>query len=296
MWSAISPQELVSRARALKQRASRWRFPITLFAGSAFIFGVFISYRSLSISVEDINIFSLSLIFFIYSPIRLILSAFNLQVTAKVLERRISLISGVSVSAFATVAEILPIPGGAIVRGGALMNAGAKARESAWIVTATAILTLSMAAALGALSLAVSGYEVGYAAVVAGTAVTVLSLRSIWRRGGWRVAVELVLLRLIQLVLSMVRMVAAFSAVGAPIDFRNAALFVVSAALGTSAAIVPSGLGVSEAIGAALATLVNISPAAAFLALAVNRIIGLVSSALIALLLVSKRTDKAVHE
>ena len=49
---------------------------------------------------------------------------------------------------------------------------------------------------------------------------------------------------------------------------------------GSAAAIAPAGLGVSEILSAALAPIVSVGPATAFLAVALNRIIGLSVTAL----------------
>jgi hypothetical protein len=179
-----------------------------------------------------------------------------------------------------------------MVRGAALMRAGAGVRESTWIVTLTAVLTLSMATALGSAPLLAVGSELGYLFLVAGCGGTLASVIWIARRARTSLALAMVALRLVILVLGVVRVSAAFAAIGFAIRPIEAALFVISSALGSAVSIVPAGLGISEAIAAAMALLIELPPAAAFVAVALNRILGLFVSGTFALLLAGTRNAR----
>lgn len=79
------------------------------------------------------------------------------------------------------------------------------------------------------------------------------------------------------LLLTLLRLIIAFATFGVTIGWVDAALYAIAPTLGAAVAIVPAGLGVNEAIAAGLATLIAASSASAFLAIALNRVLGLVA-------------------
>lgn len=262
--------------------ANRWRLPLTVTAAGLFFVGLGFSITSLDLRWDQVSLTAILLII-VLGPFSLALAAMSLQLTARAVGRHIGFLNGVAVSAIGSIAELLPLPGGAMVRGAALMRAGAGLRESTWIVTLTAVLTLGMAAVLASLPLIAAGSVTGYAFLGGGAAGTFLSIMWIMRRTGLVVAAAMIATRLGILALGVVRVSAAFAAIGLPVGPIEAGLFVISTALGTTVAIVPAGLGVSEAIAAALASLIEVPPAAAFLAVALNRALGLCVSGTTAL-------------
>ncbi|NRD90096.1 hypothetical protein C8024_12460 [Sphingopyxis sp. BSNA05] len=82
-------------------------------------------------------------------------------------------------------------------------------------------------------------------------------------------------------------------ALNVPAEFGQASVLTVSGFVGSSFSIVPAGLGIREGVSALLGPLVGLTAAAAFLASAANRIIGLIVSAPIAGLLAWKAGDRA---
>jgi len=272
----------VNLSEWLRATASHWRVPLQLAAAAVFIIGLGVSISALDLSLDQLRVWPIVVNFTALAPSTLALAAVSLQLSAKAVGRRIRFREAFAVSAVGRITELLPLPGAAMVRGAALMRAGAGLAASTWIVTLAGVLTLSMAAALAAVPIVTTGFGSGYVVLVAGVAGTVGAAFWIVRRAGAPLALTMIVVRLGIIAIAIGRVSAAFAGINAALDPLEAALFVICATLGTATVVVPGGLGVSESIAAALAYLVQISPAVAFLAIATNRIIGLVASGVVA--------------
>lgn len=247
------------------------------------------SVMALDLGLAELSLGYLFLNLIILSPLNLFLAAVTLRITAKALGKDLSTRAAVKTSAVANVAELLPLPGGALVRASALVQAGAGVLDSGRIITLTAVLTLAMTIVLSAGALAMMGHASGIAIASAGLAGTVGTLFWIGRRVTGRVLVAMVVARLATLALSVVRLAVSFAMLGMTVGMTEAALYTVAVSIGSTVAIVPGGFGVNEAIAAGLATLVSGSPAAAFLAVATNRAVGLVAGAVMSLAFIGVR-------
>lgn len=273
----------------VRRWAARYRMPMLAGAAAVFAAGLGLSISALDLSWDQVSLAPILLILLVLGPVTLALASVTLQVTARAVGRRIGFRQGVAVSALGGIAELLPLPGGAMVRGAALVRAGAGVRESTWVVTLTAVLTLSMTAVAGSAPLVMAGSPMGYLFLSAGAAGMAVTSGWIARRAGPRVALAMIGLRLVGIVLAIARVSAAFAAITIAVGPVDAALFVIAVTLGQAVSIVPAGLGVGEALAAALALLIEVPPAAAFLAVALNRASGLAVSGVVGLALVRTR-------
>jgi uncharacterized membrane protein YbhN (UPF0104 family) len=212
-------------------------------------------------------------------PLILLLAAVTLRLTAAALDREIPFREALHTIAAANLAELLPLPGGAMVRGAALMRAGARAGESARMVTLTALLTLSMAVTLAGAALAVLSAPPAAPVLAVGSVGMAASLTALsrWTRG--RILAAMVLVRIVSMAVSVMCLWVSFSMLGMPVSHAEAALYTLATTLGSTVSIVPGGFGVNEAVAAGLAVLISGAPAAAFLAVAANRALALVAGA-----------------
>lgn len=248
---------------------------------SVLIGGAVWSYSKLGLHLSEISGWLLVLNLLVLSPLLLVLAGISLMVTARVLKLNIPLSKSIETSAMANVAELLPLPGGAFVRGAALVQAGARVKQSARIITLTSILTLSMTLAFSASACGYLGVGPGWWFAALGLVGVIISLHLIARETGRRMLLELLVVRLVMLGLSTFRLAVSFATIGVAASFGQAAVYTVATSLGSAVAVVPAGFGVNELIAAALATLISGSPAAAFLAVALNRTLGLIAGALV---------------
>ena len=137
----------------------------------------------------------------------------TLRLTAAALGREIRLRAALHTVAAANVAELLPLPGGAMVRGAALMRAGAGAGESARLVTLTALLTLSMTVASAAPAVPV---------LAAGLAGMTAILAVLSRGTGPRIPAAMVMVRIATMAAGVLCLWASFAMLAMPVSLAEA--------------------------------------------------------------------------
>ena len=202
----------------------------------------------------------------------------TLGLSARVVGTQIGFRKALSTVAYANFAETLPIPGGALVRGAALMGSGASLGQATSVVTLTAILTLCLLASLSAAALAILGTSSAWLVLAVTLAGLLVSLAAIRRRAGTSLTLSVLGVRLLTAAIGAVSVYLALATLSEPSAFIEAVILTVSASLGAAVAIVPAGVGISESIAAGLAALTSVAPAAAFLAIALHRALGLLAS------------------
>jgi hypothetical protein len=269
-------KQIADSVMSLEKFAARWRKTLKVIFVLVFVIGLVVSASLFDFSWGDIAITPLVISVFVLIPVHLAISALSFQLSAKAVKQKVGFWHGVNVSALGTVAELLPIPGGAIVRSTALIRGGAAAGESAWIIALGAVLTLSLASLLGSPSLLLKGSLLGYLFVAVGIGGTLVSIYIFSKRLNFSDVVGVIFIRFIGLLIGIVRVMLSFAVIGAGVSIVDSALFVVSITLGSTSSIAPGGFGVSESIAAAMALLVSVPPEEAFIAVALNQVLGFV--------------------
>ncbi len=222
---------------------------------------------------------------FVLSPIILFLAAIAFRINARAIGCDIAKPRSLYTVATANVAELLPLPGGAVVRGAALVDAGASLADSTRMVVLASLLTLFMSLTLSLSALTVLAQAQWVWLALASTLGLAGVIFALIRFVGLSSAAAMLGIRVVILVFSVFRVGIAFATLGPAIGWIEAALYTVAPTLGSMVAIVPAGLGVNEAIAAGLAALVAASSASAFLAIAMNRVLALVAGAVMVVLL-----------
>ncbi|HEV7346231.1 MAG TPA: hypothetical protein VGN60_11435 [Devosia sp.] len=263
---------------ALRKFAERFRVPIVLTAIGAFSLLFILSAADLSLDPAGMRwswlIWAAATV-----PLAMFANALELALCARATGRAMPVETAFICSAAATIANVLPLPAGLLVRAKALVGAGAGWIESGKILAAAGLLWLAMATACVGFALAPSPR--GTLALVAGTLGCVAIARWTAQRAGQSTSAGFLLVRGAMLGLLALRLYFCFQAIGQPVSLQDSANFMLAGVLGNSVVVVPSGLGIAEGIGAAMAGLVSVLPAAAFLALGINRLLGLAGSALV---------------
>lgn len=265
----------------IRDATRRWRIPLTVLGFVIFVVGISVSVLSLDLRLSDLKMLPLLVVFFVLSPVMLAIGAVTLQISAHVVGVSLGFRHSFVAVAAAGVAEMLPIPGGALVRGATLVKSGASIGESGWIVTITALLTLCLSIAFAAGALLYYGHSSGLPVLIISLVGLGVCMFVIARRSTAMVILPIVAIRLLTLLVGTIRMIASFAALGVSIAPIKAVLFIVSTTLGSAVSIIPAGLGIGEGIAVALAALVDVPIGLAFLAVALNRIIGLLFSAVV---------------
>lgn len=128
----------------------------------------------------------------------------------------ISKVYGIRINALAQVAELLPIPGGAIIRTGALVERGLGLAKRSDLVLCSPLLWVALAATLAFLALA-PDWPAAWVGVLAAFAMTLRLVAWLGARYGYGFALASAALRLVGLSLTALRLWVAFLALGDPV-------------------------------------------------------------------------------
>jgi hypothetical protein len=273
-------QRLAASFRWIDERRAKWRLPILFAALALFVIGSIVSFRSMDIRWDEIQLAPLLFLVAVLVPLNIIYSAINMMLMGRASNVRITLTDGIRISAFAQVAEMLPIPGGAIVRTAALMKAGVGGLRSTGLVLAFSILWVACAAIGGGIALVDAGLP-AFILLAAGSGMATATIGWLGWKFDWGTALLATVLRVLGIALVGWRIVVAFTVIGVAISWMASLTFAFTVILGTAASIVPAGLGVGESLSALVADRVSVAPAAAFLAAAIARFTGFVCNMVI---------------
>lgn len=251
-------------------------------AGLTFVvLGTLWSAASLNLTWSELSPGLLLLNLLILAPLNFVIAGVSLRINARALDVGMTHGKSLYTVAVADIAELLPLPAGAFVRGAALVNAGASIAQSTQIVLLTSVLTLLMTLCLSLTALGIlSGPIWAWLALASGAGLVVVSLM-LFRMVSVTHIAPMFGIRILLLMLTLTRLVVAFATFGSSIGLTEAALYVIAPTLGAAVAIVPAGLGLNEAIAAGLASLIAASSASAFLAVALNRVLSLAAGGVI---------------
>lgn len=264
---------------------NKWRVPLTVLGAILMLGGSIWSIQNLELQWSELVWLPLLANLFIGQAALLVVAAISLQLSARISDAHLSFRDSLRTVSYANFAELLPIPGGAMVRIAALKAAGARLNVATSVIALTAVLMLAMLVSLSALLLAMTGTTVAWIVFATGVGGFLVTFWLIARRAGIIMAVLIFLVRIATTIAGIAVLKLAFDSIAQTNTLIEVAILSVSATLGNAVAIAPSGLGIGEAIAASLATLTTIAPAAAFLAVALSRSLGLILSMVFALVL-----------
>ncbi|EPR18240.1 hypothetical protein M527_13430 [Sphingobium indicum IP26] len=261
--------------------SAQFRKPLLLAALAVFAAGTAWAACNLGIGPKQINGVALIMLLCL-SPVSLGYSGLGMQLMARAAGTSIPFGRSIVTSAIAILAEVLPVPGGAVVRTGALMKAGVGLGRGSILVLLAALLWITLGALGAGLAVIRLNTVAGWTLVSIGVAGSITVTGWLCWLSGWPLACLMLTHRLSGLALIAFRLYLAFGVVGVAVPFTQTMPFVLATIAGSAAAIAPAGLGVSEALAAVAATAMAVSPAAAFLAVGLDRIVHLLLSAAIA--------------
>ncbi len=209
----------------------------------------------------------------VLTPLTIVLNAAGLMISAWALGLRVS--PGTAVRAFAAgvVADLTPVPGSLAAHAGTLLGAGAKPLQTGGLMAGRLVVMLGFALVLAAASLHLRpGVPVAALAWV-GAAISAAGFGALAVGCGLKGALAIALHRAATVVWISVRIWVSFASVGLSLALIDAPVLAAAGIVGSAGFIAPGGLGVSEALGALAAPLIDASPTGTFSAMALNRIL-----------------------
>lgn len=262
--------------------SSRVRTVFWTLAAVCFVGGLFTAFWAIDLTDLELRLWPIAILAFVAIPIMLTLNALETECVARLFHRSFGFWKALQVTVLGSAANMLPLPGAAAVRVLSLKTLNVPAHHGTMATLGVAFIWLGLSLFLAGAYLWASAPIEGALACLAAIAVFPTGVGLLSHFGENRAAIiSIVCVKATLTLLAVARMMLCFYALGVPIGFDTAAVFAVAPVLGSAASIVPAGLGVRELISAALAPLVGVSAALAFIATALDRLIALI--ALIAL-------------
>lgn len=262
----------------MKHFASQYRLPLYGIAVLIFFAGLYISLRNLKIDADQLSYRPLLGILLVTQPLLILFNSLELKLCALAAQSNMSLKQSIFVSNSATVANILPLPAGLVLRGAALVKGGAKVSLATKVLLIAAIMWIAVAATVSGAVIA-SGLLSALFIVFGGISILLLLLYAS-RLTAMRIALGFLGVRVLMVGLLTLQLKLCFEVLGANINLQGAAVYVVSGVAGAVVSVIPAGLGVIEGFGAFLAKLDGASSSTAYIVLSLSRIIGLAMAGL----------------
>jgi uncharacterized membrane protein YbhN (UPF0104 family) len=296
----------VERAQAVLRRLAGWldrasaktETPrgrrISLAASAVvFVIAMAVSLQSLPEGDRQLQWWAILVTGLVGIPLLIVLSGVEYTASAAILGHRVRLRDSLAIALYARAANLLPIPGAALVRMQALKRAGSSYGKAASATMAAALFWLAAALVVGGVVLVPYHWLIALGFLAGGALTTALGYTAVRSIVSRRDASGEAVLRSAVLLAVEVAMVAIrgvlfwFVMVGFDIggSFSGAMVLPVAVVLASAIGFFPAGLGVREVISAALAGLVGDTAASGALASGLDRLVSLPVMAAIALVL-----------
>lgn len=256
------------------------RLKMLTLAAALFVGGAWYSFRGLAISLTDLNGLPLLMLALMAIP-SLLYGGIGLVLLARSSQLSIPLSRATVIGADAYLAELLPLPGGAIVRTGALMNAGGGLKQSSALVILTAILWIAIGMIGAGFALISTELRLALPLGLIGSILSSLIFVWLWRQAGAVLALQTLVHRALGIALVGLRLQFAFAALHVSAGFSETLPFVLAGLIGSASSIAPAGLGVGESLAALAALSTEFRPEVAFLAVGLDRMTSLLACALL---------------
>lgn len=277
--------------RAPSQRTQR---VLLVVAAVVFVVGGWLSLDALDVTPRRVSWLPLAVVAVAGVPLTLLANTLEYMLSARMLGHRAGLLVALRLTVTATAANLLPIPGAFIVRVQGLRSMGAGYGSAAGSTAVIGLVWIGVSATLAAALLVPSRRWLPVAILAVG-GVTVLVAAHAWlgrtapaaerhRLEAMTVAVEL-----FAVVVNAGRLVLILVGLGIAATAGQALVLAVAGSLAAAVGLFPGGFGLREAIAALLAPLVGLAASAGFAVTAINRVIGIIVLAPVALGLAAGR-------
>jgi len=276
----------IQHARAPSPRFKRITLALALLV---FVVATVLAVRALPPLPPDGRQPALFLVVAALAAMSIVINGAEYTLSSAALGGRVPLGDATRISVLSTAANLLPIPGAAIVKTRALQRRGHGLRIAATLTIAIGIIWVGVAGVMAGTLVAATGNRVGLGigltaaglvilvlgAVILANQKTVMSSR---RLVVWALAIEIV-----SVALTSVRFYLVLRAIGFDGSLAQSATLAATAIVASAAGIFPGGLGLRELLSSAVGPAVGLSSAVSTVVAAVERIAGLAVVAIMAL-------------
>lgn len=283
-----------------KRYSRRTQLWITVITAVVLSAGVLLSWERLGLALTELRLWPALLVLFT-APLTFLLSASEYRLLASAIGSQRSWREAGEISIVGYASNLLPVPGGALVRISALAGSSRPLKQPTQMTLVVALIWLGMALVVGGAGFQASDRPaLGLAVAIAGAGLLVLAVavaRPLNPRPSARsFQFRAIALELGSVLLAAARTYLAFRVIGVEAPFAAAMVVAASSALSSAIGVVPAGLGIREGFAAVLASLTGISPAAGLLAAVVLRISGMLVAVVGSASMTARRTNSDSRE
>ncbi len=272
---ALKLSGLIDKGLALSKNQTVKRIAFAL-AALVFAAGLIASFIATPDLFSNISWTPFLVVMFVAVPISIILSALEMILTGRLLRQGFSFTQAIKISILGGAANMLPLPGGTVVRVAALREKGAPVADGLRATVIAGAIWLGVAFVFSGLWMlgfsVVTGSLMSFLGAITLATGFIFGLRAYSNPD---VLSQIALVKLSATVLEAVQIMLCLQALGIVADFAVAATLSVSGVVGSAVSIVPAGLGVREIVSASLASVIGLTAAYGFLAATLNRIASL---------------------
>lgn len=264
----------VKRARSLSANRTLRRISL-LVVLPLFAAALYVAWRRADIGLERLALLPVLAVVGLV-PLTVLSATWQLRAAALAGGVRIQWGKALRVITLGALSGLLPVSSGTVVRAGAVVYWGVAPGRTGRILAYDALvwMSLSLLYSGGAAYLAGAGRLAAVMGLAGGILIPItifLGMAQVGRRG----RVEIAAARFAGMLVEVVRLQACFFALGYSVSFVEASTLAAASPLAALLFFLPGGVGVREAFTSAVGAAVGLSAAGAFLAAALNRLIGL---------------------
>jgi uncharacterized membrane protein YbhN (UPF0104 family) len=276
-----------------KVRSWFWCAGLTLF-----LVGLYIALLEFPGNWESINSWAALFVLVLGVPLTFTIGSLELCIMARQLNTRLSFGTALRIVILGAAANILPIPGGLIARVAGLQAAGAGVKSGFTLMLCNTGLWVGVSCIVGGLSLLLGNkQELGVVLIITGACMTLgMFWAMLWQSSQFGFAFQATILKLLLVLTDGVRLWLCLQALNFPYAFTQTMVLVLASVLRNAVTVVPAGLGVGEVFSAILAPLAAMSAAGAFIATALNRILGFIVILPIAAVFAAADSRQAIQQ
>jgi uncharacterized membrane protein YbhN (UPF0104 family) len=235
------------------------------------------------------------------TPITVLINAAEYRLMGEINGHRIAWMSASRLTVFATAANLLPLPGGVLIRTQALRMRGSSYRHALLANVVAMLAWLSVGAVvIGALLSPTPGYRVAAIVLmvlgVGGVVVCPIMLRSLRLPRLSAVLGKLLLIELLKVAFGGVRIYFAFECIGYAATPAQAVALTAANILSAAIGIFPSGLGLREALAGLIGAAMSLTLAEAVATTAADRVISQIGLVIVVgvLLAINRRSQQGI--
>jgi hypothetical protein len=249
-------------------------------------------WRGLDAGERSLDPVAAAVVLVVLAPLTTALNGAEYACTARLVGVRVGPAEGVRVAVLGSAANLLPLPGAVLVRTEALRRRGTGLAGAAKASTVAAVVWAGAAAAVaGALQVADGRAALGAAGLGGGALLVgagMVAAARVQRSGpgtDGRARAALLATETATVAVGALRLALVAAELPGDLDVAGAAVLNVASVAAAAAGVLPGGLGLREAVAAALAPLVDAPAAAGAVAATLDRLLGLPTVALGAVVL-----------